>query len=376
MAIRIGRWDCTTCGFKGVKGPESECTNCGADRPKNVKFYLADDSEIVQDPELLKKAKAGPDWRCSFCSENNPADLAICNSCGNPRGEDDKKLEVKEYNLANTPTTGDGTKEKKIYSDTPIQEVEKPKAEVVDYSRLGRIKAFGKRHKKKILIGLGIFTFLIILLLLDKNITVKVVSFDWERTIKVEEYKLVEEEGWSVPSGGTETSSFEAIHHYDQVLDRYETRTKTEQRAVGSEQYACGTRDLGNGYFEDKYCTRTIYESYEVSYEEPIYRKEPVYATKYRYLIYRWKSIAPLKSSGKDKEPHWPNTNHIKLNPTHFREGKRKDIYRVQVLDEENILQNDKVPEKIWNKLSVGDRLAAKRGLVFGDYRGINLSNL
>ena len=70
MAVYVGRWDCTSCGYKGVLGPKTECTNCGADRPKNVKFYMADEQDIVQDPELLKEARSGADWACSYCTEN------------------------------------------------------------------------------------------------------------------------------------------------------------------------------------------------------------------------------------------------------------------------------------------------------------------
>ena len=111
MAIHVGRWDCTTCGYKGVRGPETECPNCKADRPKNVKFYMAAEEDIVQDPEVLRRARAGADWRCSFCTQNNPNTVKICKDCGNTRSASDKQLEVKTYTSENVPRTGDGTRD-------------------------------------------------------------------------------------------------------------------------------------------------------------------------------------------------------------------------------------------------------------------------
>lgn len=160
-------------------------------------------------------------------------------------------------------------------------------------------------NKKGCFFILAILISLAIALSWSHEIEVQVESFEWERTIRVEENKKIKEEGWSLPQGGELITSFREIHHYEQVLDHYETRTRTQQRATGTEEYVCGKRDLGNGYFEDKYCTRTTYESYEEEYQEPIYRDEPVYQTKYSYWIYRWLISKPIVTTGKNQEPIW-----------------------------------------------------------------------
>jgi len=353
MAVYVGRWDCTSCGYKGVLGPETECTNCGADRPKNVKFYMADDNDIVQDPELLKKARGGANWVCSYCTENNEASVTTCKSCGNNRNAaEDKKLEVKEYSSSNVPRFGDNTKDKK---QNQSQTVNKPPR---------------KLNKKGCLIALAIFALIVFFFGQSNEIFVTVESFKWERTIEVEKREKVEEEDWQIPSGGKQISSFRDIHHYNSILDHYETRTRTQTRVVGSEEYVCGKKDMGNGYFEDKYCTRDITESYQEEYEEPVYRKEPVYQTKYRYSIYRWNPTNSATSNGSNQNAEWADINYVEADPN-LRESKRHGIYTVFVIDEKNERHQHEIPEKKWKSIEKGSELKAKRGLV-GDYRGLD----
>lgn len=349
MAIHVGRWDCTTCGYKGVRGPETECLNCGADRPKNVKFYMAAEEDIVQDPTVLHRARGGADWRCSFCSQNNPNAVKICKDCGNTKSDSDKQLAVKTYNTAAVPRTGDGTR------DLPQNTEETPPPS----------------SKKGCFIALGVMAVIVSVLLLfslNSAIEVRVEGFEWKQSIQVEEKRNVQEEDWSIPSGGTIVTSFQAIHHYNQVLDHYETRTRTEQRSVGSEEYVCGKKDLGNGYFEDQYCTRTLYEDYQVEYEEPIYRQEPVYQKKYRYTVDRWFAINPIVTQDKNHSPQWGNTVNIRTNPS-LREAGRKGIYTVLVKEEE--IHAHEIPLSWWQKLKVGDKIKAKQGRISGYYRGL-----
>lgn len=352
MSVYVGRWDCNRCGHKGILGPKTECPNCGSDRPKDVQFYMADASDVVREDSILKQARAGADWRCSYCGQNNPATTTICKDCGHTKAETDATLAVREYSNSEVPTSGKKAR--------PMEQVAAPPPK--------------KRNFKK---GCGIMAITGIILLgliiyfgRSKEIAVTVEDFSWERKIATQENRLVEEEDWSVPSGGNQLSSFRAVHHYDEILDHYETRTRTKQRAAGTESYVCGKRDLGNGYFEDKYCERTIYESYEESYEEPIYRKEPVYKTKYRYSIYRWKPAAPLLSKGNDHNPQWPNTQAIDQDPKR-RTAKKTAQYHIKVRDELGEVHEHTIPFEKWQALEIGQQIKAKRGAATGEYRGL-----
>lgn len=352
MAVYVGRWDCNTCGYKGILGPKTACPNCGSPRPKGVVFYQAAEKDIVQDPEVLRQAKAGADWKCSYCSGHNKAWEKKCTTCGNPRNaaQGDASLATKEYSLADVPTSG----------EIPRKRVEHP----------DQIKP-KKKSKVGLLIGVGVLVFglLIFLLGYTKETTVSVASFEWERTIEVEQNREVTKEGWEVPQGGRMINQYRAIHHYDKILEGYETRTRTVREEVGTEQYVCGTRSLGNGYMEDKYCTRKVYENREEEYEEPIYRKEAVYRQKYKYTIYEWTAVNPLLTSGKNHDAQWANTQAIEQDPNQRVRNKRGK-YLVFVKDKKQNIHQEEVPLEKWKSYQIGQELKAKEG-IGGGYRGL-----
>ena len=47
-------------------------------------------------------------------------------------------------------------------------------------------------------------------------------------------------------------------------------------------------------------------ETYTETTDKPVYRQEPVYATKYYYEIDKWTVVDTSKSSGNDQNPSWP----------------------------------------------------------------------
>ncbi|MGH1337819.1 MAG: hypothetical protein ACRBFS_16990 [Aureispira sp.] len=352
MSVYVGRWDCKSCGHKGILGPETECSSCGSDRPKDVQFYMVDASEQVQEDRVLKQARAGADWRCSYCGQNNAATTTICKDCGNTKADGDATLAVRTYDAEEVPVSGKKAKRSEEEKNSPPQKKSKRGcgiAALVGLIIIGVLFYFGR----------------------SKEILVTVEGFSWERNIATEQERLVEEEDWKVPNRGNQLKSFRAIHHYDQILDHYETRTRTKKRATGTERYVCGKRDLGNGYFEDKYCDRTLYESYEEQYEEPIYRKEPVYKTKYRYSIYRWQKAPPLTTEGSDHNPQWPNTRAIEQDPRR-RTTKQSGNYSITVRDDEGQVHAHTIPFEKWQPLQQGQQLKAKRGAATGKYRGLD----
>lgn len=97
------------------------------------------------------------------------------------------------------------------------------------------------------------------------------------------------------------------------MLDHYETRTRevAKERISGYETYVSGTRDLGNGYFEEVTSERPIYETYyeTETYEEPVYRDEPIYQTKYYYEIDKWIYERSVETNGNNTTPYWGETN-------------------------------------------------------------------
>ena len=94
---------------------------------------------------------------------------------------------------------------------------------------------------------------LLVMLFTPKVMDVEVQDFSWNRGINVEELVTVEESDWSLPAGARLKYEQPEIKGYTQVLDHYETKTRTytEQVLDHYEEYVSGYRDLGNGHFEE-----------------------------------------------------------------------------------------------------------------------------
>ena len=348
MAIREGRWDCQYCGTIGNLGRHRQCNNCGRSRPESTKFYLADDEQVA-DKQLQRQALVGPDWVCQYCGTSNAADITICGSCGAPREDSSPSQQVKDYDLSEVPTSGDMTFDEEPKTEEPAQEDPSPKRKIPTIAFV----AAGVMA----LICLGAIAFLIFG---GSESEATVDGFLWERTLDVEELQTVVEEDWQIPAGGRLLSERQAIHHYDQILDHYETRQREveEQVQTGVNIYVCGQRDLGNGFFEDIECEDPVYETrYRTeSFEEPIYRDEPVYRTLYSYDIDKWITISTEAVSGDDHAPYWPRANL----ESDQREGETDEYYVVYFVDEEGELHEWETTWQQWQRLEQGQRVVLK----------------
>ena len=325
MAIREGRWDCQYCGSKKLLGRQETCLGCGHKRGHGTKFYLAEGEPEVVDSEQLRRAKIGSDWYCEHCQNGNRNDTESCSQCGANRDSSVKPGVLPQEMLAHTK--------------------------------------LNKNSKLPWLIMGVLFILPVILYILwPKPVTIRATNFSWERSINIETYKTVTEEDWDIPNGGREIKHWTDIKDHISVLDHYEHRTR--QVEIGERTYNCGSRDLGNGYFEDITCSDPIYGT--ESYDEPIYRNDPVYAIKYRYDIDKWIISDSKKASGNSREPYWPDLNLTKNSQNVLgseREGERKEIYTVTFTSEEKKPKNytERLDFSAWISFQNNQLYRAKR---------------
>lgn len=352
MAVRIGRWDCESCGFVGNAGPDTKCSKCGSPRPANVKFYLPAESDIVTDENSIRSAKSGANWVCSYCQAHNTAADLICKSCGSPNTpqEEHDKLQEKEYNLDEVPTSSDDVKRKQQTPPTPPKKSRK------------WLKILG--------IIVGVILFFIFLTTFESDIDVKVDQKLWSRTIKIEKFDFVTEEDWSLPAEAQLLESFDAVHHYDKVSRGYETKTRTVQVKVGEEKYVSGQKDLGNGYFEDVYSTRPIYEDRTETYEEEVFEDVPVYQTKYRYKIKKWAETDPLVASGSGDAASYPQFSES-LFDVPARAIDTVEVYKLIITDHSGEKQEEECDFAYWQQTKEGGTVKARKSSVFGTYYGL-----
>lgn len=350
MGVMMGLWDCRHCGAQGNPGPKTKCPQCSAPRDPDVKFYLPEGARQIEDQEELRQAEAGVDWNCAYCGADNKATEVKCRSCGHAKDTEDKTRTQKEYAEGEVPHS---TAEAKAAAGAQMAGSPPPPPSP-------------PASKNKLFIGLAVFLAIIGIiayLAWPRATTAQLTGVRWERTVEIQQNKLVEEESWEVPSGATIIRSFRAVHHHDQVIDRYETKTRQVKVKVGTEQYVCGKIDMGNGYFKDKYCTRDKFETREERYQDPVYRQEPVFQTKYAYNVYRWKQEKINKASGTAKPAKWPDGPPLGPN---VREGKKTEEYTFLVTDKDKKEHQIKVDTKTWDKFNVGDKLPAKKNAIGG----------
>ncbi|HEX6749755.1 MAG TPA: Ran-binding zinc finger domain-containing protein [Longimicrobium sp.] len=346
MAIREGRWDCPSCGSKAQLGRHVYCIGCGAPRPKEIRFYLPEDAEAVTDAGQLAQAAAGADWVCEHCGGSARATDVDCPGCGAPRGSSAER-QVHEYDTADIPRAGGPP------ADAPRRAMQPPPST----TRPARRSHFGRNVFLTLLVAvLGWFGWSNRTRHVEGVVTAK----QWERSVQVEAYRTVTEEGWDLPQGGRLVRSYRAIRDYRRVLDHYETRTRqvSDRVQTGTESYTCGSVDRGNGYFEDRTCTRPVYETryHTETYQEPIYRREPIWDTKYEYRIKRWVPDQLLTERGDTTQPRWPATE---VDDT-TREGEKKQRYVITFRDGDGDSYSPEVPLDQFTGHRVGEHVPLK----------------
>lgn len=308
MAIREGKWRCTYCS-RVNRGRELRCGGCGATRDADVAFFLDEDAAEVQDQALIGTALGGADWLCLFCgTSNRPADPK-CVQCGAEKGTAPSRP-VREIPDAPRPPQG------------ALGRPALPPA--AKRSGCGA-RAWGCLTLLVVLFGLFLYA------ALRKSVeSVEVAGLEWERTIDVEAYRTVREQAWegSVPSDARVVGRSREVHH-------------EEREQVGSERVKVGTRDLGNGFFED------VYE------DRPVYRSRPVYATRYSYEVERWQKDRTARAAGRDGAPRWPDPGLGRAE----REGARHESYSAVLRGKREYRMP--LPYARWSSLRVGQRLTA-----------------
>lgn len=323
-----------------------------------MKFYLHGDEKALSDEEASKVSRE-PDWLCSFCGNLNPSTSYDCRCCGGKKTESEKnyfqteKVEVKPLmDSIELSKNREEAQPKRVYERKPAFSLEKMKPMI-------KIGAGVLAAILLIVILVGIFT--------PKIQEVKVESFNWERSIDIEELRTFDESDWSLPAGARLSYTNTEIQRYDHVIDHYETKTRqvSEQVFDHYDTVVTGTRDLGNGYFEEVTSQVPVYrtEYHTETYDDPVYVDVPVYGTKYYYEIDRWVHNRYVKSYGVDKKPFWEEFTLADKE----REGDRAEKYIVNVMEKdkkkEMTLDYDK-----WMLIEKGQTIKVKEvmGVIVG----------
>jgi hypothetical protein len=165
-----------------------------------------------------------------------------------------------------------------------------------------------------------------------------VTGVHWERSIEVEELQTLTEQAWEneLPSDARPISRRREFHHNDKIQTgtRKVDETYTERVQTGTKRVKVGTKNRGNGYFEDVYKDEPVYENRKRTrtVDEPVYRNEPVYKNRVTYQVDRWKTVRTERAQKDDNSPVWPA---VSTGPKR-RAGRRAEKYLVLLRDSQS----------------------------------------
>lgn len=327
MADRIleGLWDCKYCGTDKIGGLTKHCPCCGHPQDTDIEFYLGEEKKYLED-DIAKEYGQGADWVCPYCGALNRTHYKFCATCGSAKDEGNK-----DYFQAQQ------AKQEQAAQRQAANQPAQPK----------------KKGGKGLLILIALAAILFFIFM-PRSADTQVTAKSWSRSVDVQVEKTVQESDWEVPAGGRLVSQQQEIHHYDSVIDHYETRTRQVAERVydGQDEHV---EHINNGdgtftehvYYTDRYRT----EYHDETYEAPVYVQVPRYATKYTYDIERWVYDRTLKEEGTDDEPKWPE---LTLGDKE-RKGDTAERYTVVLTDKKGTSYTCQIALSLWEQLKVGE---------------------
>ena len=312
----MGYWDCPVCGSKEIRGDVTNCPSCGRARG-DVQFYLKGYAEgdvvSTQDAgnlsalseEESEKISDNPDWYCSFCNSLNSDNKQVCGTCGASRADSEAN-----------------------YFDMLKKKKEREAAEIAAQPQ----PAAGKKPgRSRLFIILAVIVLAVVGLVLwmngRKTGDWEVTGLSWERNVQIEEYRQVEESGWSLPADAELVTQRQEVRSYRQQLTGYRTEERTRQVYDHDEVVGYDQVDRGNGTIELVEKTRPVYRTETYTVEVPEYVNVPVMDTQYYYKVWKWMPSRTATASGNDHDTAWPELN-LAENERELAQNSRSEVYR------------------------------------------------
>lgn len=359
-----------------------------------MKYYIGTTNpnkmEEVTDSELLKAGISREEcdgkhkeWVCGYCGQiNNYADQE-CKACGASKTD-----RSGEYGSSDTPKNEKHNNIPEQRNESLSYTKDQKESMLASYNNKGNdreesrtnkifneVKDFVTAHITAML-AIVLTVLLWGILFFPYQDTETVTGFSWKRTISIEELKTFHESGWSLPSGARQTDTKIELYGYEPVLDHYETKYRTVPQTVyDGEEVHTTYSDNGNGTFTEHTYTTPKYrtEYVQESYQDPVYRQEPIYQTKYYYDIDRWTVIDKYTSSGNDQNPYW---NEKYTLAEKQRDTLRKETYTLQYVNKKGKEFSRDLSYKEWKDIRVGYQYATTKCLLGITYNKESISSI
>ncbi len=342
-------WRCTSCAHRNL-GRYTTCQSCKNPKDGSEQYEMPSDTasaQSVEDPALLKAARAGANWRCEFCGSDQRAPDGKCKNCG-------------AAPAAERP------------SGPPRPAPQPPPVAPRKVGFVGTVAIAGWA----VVVGLAAF----VAAIPEHRLKGTVASLEWEHVVHVDRYQVMHREGFAEaqPAGAFNIKPAGKRHHHDdKVIDGYNTEHYTERVSDGysTEHYTarvscgqdcrsepqrcsekctsnsngfatCRTVCTGGGQkCSTRYCnesrTRQVprYRTVPRTRQVPRYRDVPRDAPWFTFDVWDWAPNRDVNLAGRSGQTRWPGDAELRP-PTPLAEGeqertRREGRYKVTFVDED-----------------------------------------
>jgi hypothetical protein len=389
------KWKCHKCQAVSL-GRNEHCVKCGKiknDKDTEIQTGDLGPGRGMTNPELLKKFTEGADWVCHYCDGHTRNAMGDCLNCGGGKAqgvsradrdeccaEDPRDAAVRAYNEKrgySPPTLEDELEEQGVaarwveasppppplvggsYRTAPrteptprevwqgaVRDAEEDLHHVGDIIDDGRedVRVFMPRFPMRgVIIGIAIALLLalLIFLLTPREYDATVDSVRWTHFVVVDRYSTYQHDGFDPPGNAFNIADLgPRVHHYDHILDHYETRHRTRRVTCGQDcttvqdchttSRSCKSNKNGSTTCSggDRVCAprrdcKTRYCDEPYTTQEPIYRDEPRYRSYYQWNIWEWAENRRVTETGNTTETFWPSDEKVALNQN-LKDGERE----------------------------------------------------
>lgn len=372
-------WDCKFCGSKKLLAKsQPKCPHCGASQDPSWRYFPSDDEmQVAQGHQVI-----GANLICPACEAINVADAAFCTNCGSPLADAAAAPRVQSVDVPAVGFAGETLAERRA------REQRRTPGSLAQRGRMGDRRAIApclpraqtgsgrpSRRANSLVAAVrwllavwwrwatalvAIAGLILALFLWTHEIQVTVIGHDWERTIRVEEFRQVSESDWEggVPGDAYGVSCSRRQRSTRQVPDGETCSTSTVNVDNGDGTFSRESRET---------CTTK-------------YRDEPVYDDWCSYTVDRWvfKRAAVAQGAALTPAPAWPDPRVTPCsNYGCEREGSRAETYRLMLRSRdrpEPYICNQ--PQAAWANTPLQTQFRLTVGSVFKEARCGSLKRL
>lgn len=352
-------WECTHCKrpnlgrHKLCGGSDGKCSDgelgCGKTKEDSCREWLPHDvshtsASVVTEATaygLIGKFKAGIDNKCRSCGTFNWRSVATCANCGRPQNE---KTEREQQGRDENTLYAKPVAASRPVVDAPVR-TPLNEDDVIEESFM---------HAKvdwhvPAAIGGGCILLggLLYAIFHTVEIPATVTGTTWKYVVHVERNEVVHSNGYDPPGDAFNTiNEGRRIHHYDRVVDHYDTERYTVRESCGqtctpvprvctnvpqtchTTSRSCTSNKNGSATCTggDRVCSGggqscsgggqsclTKYCTVDKTRQNPVYREDPVYRDFFNWDAWHWVHNRDVPITGTDANPHPPSSDQVAL---------------------------------------------------------------